>query len=98
METYAASYSAPAATNFGDAGLRQQAEELESVFLNTLVSEMFSGIDKDSEFGGGFATETWRSMQTEQFAGAIAKSGGIGLADQIMSSLLLAQEQANPGA
>lgn len=97
MEVYATSYSGTAPTNFGQQGLRQQAEELEAVFLNTLVSEMFSGLDKDSQFGGGFATETWRSMQTEQFAAAIAKSGGIGIAEQIMTSLLQAQEQANPG-
>ena len=74
--------------------LRQQAEELEGVFLNTLVKEMFSGIDTDGAFGGGFAEETWRGMQSEQFAARMAETGGIGLADQIMGDLLLLQEAA----
>lgn len=94
MEAYATSFSAPTAQAHGQAGLRQQAEELEAVFLNTLVAEMFKGLGKDSENGGDFATGTWRTMQSEQFAAAIAKSGGVGLADQIMASLLQAQEQA----
>ena len=55
------------------ATIRAQAEELEGVFLNTLMSEMFSSIDARGEFGGGFAEETWRSMQSEQFAGAMAQ-------------------------
>ena len=73
--------------------LRAQAEELEGVFLNTLMSQMFSSIDASEEsFGGGFAEETWRSMQSEQYASAMAKSGGIGLADQLVSELMKLQE------
>lgn len=96
MQSLATSFSAAAPVQgTPNERLRQQAEELESVFLNTLVSEMFSSIDTESEFGGGYAEETWRSMQSEQFAAALAKSGGIGIADQIMSNLLSAQESAN---
>ena len=96
MQSLATSFSAAAPVQGTvNERLRQQAEELESVFLNTLVSEMFSSIDTDSEFGGGYAEETWRSMQSEQFAAAMAKSGGIGIADQIMSNLLNAQESAS---
>ena len=96
MEVYATSFSSAQAVQGSlNDRLRQQAEELEAVFLNTLVSEMFTSIDTDSEFGGGYAEETWRSMQSEQFAAALAKSGGIGIADQIMANLLTAQESAN---
>jgi len=75
-----------------DQRLRQQAEELEGVFLNTLVSQMFAGLDSKNGFGGGFAEDTWRSIQSEQLANQIAQSGGIGLADQILASLLDVQE------
>jgi len=75
--------------------LRAQAEELEGVFLNTLMSQMFSSIDTEGDFGGGFAEETWRSMQSEQFAASMAEGGGIGLADQLVRELLQLQE-ANP--
>jgi flagellar protein FlgJ len=71
---------------------RQQATELEGIFLNTLMREMFSSIKTDNGFGGGFAEETWRGMQAEQLADAMAGAGGIGLADSIMSDLLAAQE------
>lgn len=74
--------------------IRQQAEELESVFLNTLMKEMFSGIETKGEFGGGFAEETWRGMQAEQYATAMAQAGGIGLADSLMADLIALQEAA----
>ena len=73
--------------------LRQQAEELESVFLNTLMKQMFTSIKTDeSVMGGGFAEETWRGMQAEQMADNLARAGGIGLADALMPDLLAAQE------
>ena len=76
--------------------LHKQAVELEGVFLNTLMKEMFSSIDtSENSFGGGFAEETWRGMQSEQFASALAEKGGIGLADQLMSDLLRMQEANN---
>jgi flagellar protein FlgJ len=79
----------------GYAKLHQQAKDLEGVFLNTLMKEMFSSIKTDDQnFGGGFAEETWRGMQAEQFAGAMAEQGGIGLADQLMPTLLRLQEAA----
>jgi flagellar protein FlgJ len=74
--------------------LRQQASQLEGVFLNTLTSTMFSSLKTDGTFGGGFGEETWRSMQSEQLADSIAQSGGIGLADAITRSLLDVQEAA----
>ena len=76
--------------------LKKQAVDLEGVFLNTLMKEMFSSIKTDeASFGGGFAEETWRGMQAEQFAGALAQTGGIGLADQLMGDLLRLQEASN---
>ena len=71
----------------------KQAKDLEGTFLNTLMKEMFSSIDtKEESFGGGFAEETWRGMQAEQFANAMADQGGIGLADQLMPTLMKLQE------
>lgn len=76
-------------------GLRKQAQDLEGVFLNTLVSQMMSSIKTDGTFGGGYAEDTWRSMQSEQIANSIAHAGGVGLADDIMRSLLLNQQAVN---
>tara|TARA_R110002124_G_scaffold63350_50_gene173716 strand:+ start:19258 stop:19593 length:336 start_codon:yes stop_codon:yes gene_type:complete len=76
--------------------VRQQAEEYEAVFLNTLTKQMFSSIKTDQNaMGGGFGEETWRSMQAEELAGTMAKNGGLGLAEQILPDLLALQEIAN---
>lgn len=77
--------------------LREKAQELEGVFLNTLVAEMFKGLETDSEmFGGGFAEETWRGLMAEQYADQMAKAGGVGLADQLVAALLQVQETTQP--
>lgn len=73
--------------------LKNQARELEGVFLNTLLKEMFGSLKTDkSSFGGGFAEETWRSMQSEQLSNTIAESGGLGLADSLYTDLLAVQQ------
>jgi flagellar protein FlgJ len=74
--------------------LARQATALEGVFLNTLTKEMFASIKTDGAFGGGFGEETWRSMQSEQLADDIAKSGGVGLAAAITRSLIDLQQAA----
>lgn len=75
--------------------LREQAEELEGIFLNTLMKEMFASLKTDeSSMGGGFAEDTWRGMQAEQMADAIARAGGVGLADALLPDLIAAQEAA----
>lgn len=78
------------------ARVRQQAEDFEGVFLNTLTKQMFSSVKTDqSAMGGGFGEETWRSMQAEQLANTMAQNGGLGIADQLMPDLLALQEAAN---
>lgn len=87
---------APAATDQPQISdrLRKQAVELEGVFLNTLMKQMFSSLGTEGTFGGGFAEQTWRGMQAEQFAAVMAEAGGIGLADALLGDLLAIQESA----
>ena len=78
------------------AKVRQQAEDFEGVFLNTLTKELFSSIKTDeSVMGGGFGEETWRSMQSEQLAANMAQNGGLGIAEQLLPDLLAMQEAIN---
>lgn len=79
----------PAATD----PMREKAKEFEAVFLNVMLASAFEGLGEDDEFSSQ-ATDTWRSLQVEQFAKAISESGGIGIADQIYAELLQIQEQA----
>ena len=83
-------------TPFQVARVRQQAEEFEAVFLNTLTKQLFANIKTDeSVMGGGFGEETWRSMQAEEIAGTMAQNGGLGIAEQLLPDLLALQEAAN---
>lgn len=80
------------------AKIKQQAEEFEGVFLNILTKQMFSSLKTESDFGGGFGEETWRSMQAEQLAATMAQNGGLGIADQLMGDLIALQEKAGASA
>jgi Rod binding domain-containing protein len=71
------------------------AREFESVFLSTIFNRMFESIETDGPFGGGEAERTWRSFLAEQYAGEVARQGGIGLADAVRAELVGLQEKAN---
>ena len=69
---------------------RAAAQDFEAVFLNSMFQHMF-GISGDG-FGGSGAVGVWRSMLTDEYAKSFAKSGGIGIADQVYRTLIARQE------
>ncbi len=71
------------------------AQDFEAVFLNSMFSQMFTGIDGEGPFGGGAGTGVWRSFLTDEYAKSTAKAGGIGIADHVYRELL-AQQEARP--
>jgi peptidoglycan hydrolase FlgJ len=71
---------------------RATATDFEQVFLNSMFSQMFTGLDGDGPFGGGKATGVWRSFLTDAYAKNFAKAGGIGLGDHIYGALIAQQE------
>jgi peptidoglycan hydrolase FlgJ len=73
---------------------RAAAEDFESVFLQTMIGEMLSGLGKDGPLGEGEAGGAWRSMLVQQYAGTISKAGGVGLADSVYRDILALQEKA----
>jgi peptidoglycan hydrolase FlgJ len=64
------------------------AVEFESVFLNTMFNQMFTGIEGDGPFGGAGGAGVWRSFLSEEYAKSFAKAGGIGLADHVYRALI----------
>lgn len=88
----------PAATPYAQAAgqippkIQAAAEEFESVFLSSMLSHMFAGLDTEGPFGGGQAEETYRGLLIEEYGKAITQSGGIGIADTIARELLSLQE------
>ncbi|HVY00705.1 MAG TPA: flagellar assembly peptidoglycan hydrolase FlgJ [Pseudorhodoplanes sp.] len=73
---------------------RAAAQDFESVFLATMFSQMTTATGSEGPFGDGPATGVWRSMLTQEYAKAVAKNGGIGIADHVYRSLLGQQEVA----
>jgi Rod binding domain-containing protein len=71
---------------------RASAVDFEATFLNTMFSQMFTGIDGDGPFGGGGAGGVWRSFLSDEYAKTFAKAGGIGLADHVYRALIAQQE------
>ncbi|MTI16758.1 hypothetical protein E1162_05860 [Rhodobacteraceae bacterium RKSG542] len=69
---------------------RDLGQELEAAILHTLVESMMPK-DMASIYGGGTAGNTYKSMLAEQLANKIADSGGIGLADMLVTDELLNQ-------
>ncbi|QOZ27131.1 flagellar assembly peptidoglycan hydrolase FlgJ [Bradyrhizobium sp. CCBAU 51753] len=69
------------------------ATDFESMFLNTMFSQMTTGLKGDGPFGDTVGTGPWRSMLTDQYAKNFAKSGGVGISNEVFRSLIL--QQAN---
>jgi flagellar protein FlgJ len=74
---------------------REQAEavaqQFERMFISEMLRPMFEGIETDGEFGGGNAEATFRPMLIDQYSDAIAKGGGIGIADSVLKEILRMQ-------
>ena len=69
------------------------AQDFESVFLNSMFSQMTSGIKGEGPFGDTPGTGVWRSMLTEEYSKSFAKAGGVGISNDVYRTLIL--QQAN---
>ena len=84
-----------ASPNVADVHTREQARgvalQFERMFIAEMLGPMFQGLETDGPFGGGNAEATFRPMLLEQYADAITKGGGIGIADSVMKEILKMQ-------
>ncbi|MGX9392357.1 flagellar assembly peptidoglycan hydrolase FlgJ [Nitrobacteraceae bacterium UC4446_H13] len=72
---------------------KSTAQDFEAMFLNTMFSQMTSGLKGEGPFGDTPGTGVWRAMQTEQYSRSFAKAGGIGISNDVYRTLIL--QQAN---
>jgi Rod binding domain-containing protein len=70
---------------------KSTAQDFEAVFINSMFQQMSTGVGGDGPFGGSGATGVWRSFLTNEYANTFAKAGGIGIADQVYSTLIAHQ-------
>jgi flagellar protein FlgJ len=68
-----------------------QAQNFEGMFLNSMFSQMTSGLKGEGPFGNTVGTGIWRSMQIEQYSKSFAKAGGVGIAKNIYRTLIMTQ-------
>ncbi len=75
---------------------KAKAEDFEAVFLNSMFSQMASGVKGEGPFGDTQGTGVWRSMMVDQYARSFAKAGGIGIGNEVYRTLIM--QQANQSA
>jgi Rod binding domain-containing protein len=73
-------------------GAGQAAQDFEAMFLAQMLKPMFAGIGTDGMFGGGPGEEVFREMMVDEYGKAIARAGGVGIADQVKAEMLKLQE------
>lgn len=71
------------------------AQDFEAMFATQLLQPMFEGVAVDPTFGGGHGEEIMRSFMLQEYGKLIAKTGKLGIAAQVKSEMLKAQESAN---
>ncbi|THD61809.1 MAG: flagellar rod assembly protein FlgJ [Bradyrhizobium sp.] len=67
------------------------AQDFEAMFLNSMFSQMTSGLQGEGPFGNTPGTGVWRSMLTEQYSKSFAKAGGVGISNDVYRTLILQQ-------
>jgi Rod binding domain-containing protein len=72
---------------------RANAQEFEAMFLNSMFSQMTTGIKGEGPFGDTPGTGVWRSMLTDEYSKSFAKAGGVGISNDVFRTLIL--QQAN---
>ncbi len=71
---------------------RKTAQDFEAMFLGQMMQPMFEPLSTAAPFGGGHAEKMWRSFMIDEYGKAMAKSGGVGIADTVQRQILMAQE------
>ncbi|MEQ8664760.1 MAG: rod-binding protein [Rhodospirillales bacterium] len=72
--------------------MKKVAEDFEAFFLAQALAPMFNDIEPEAPFGGGPGEDIWRSMQVQEYGKAIAKQGGVGIADHVLEQMIRLQE------
>ena len=79
-----------------EAKARKTAQDFESMFLEQTLERLFASGGADGPLGdNGMGGEVYRSMLVKEYAGNIARSGGVGIAAQVYREILKMQESGH---
>ena len=72
---------------------KKTAQDFETMFLEQTLERVFASSGTEGPLGdNGTGGAVYRSMLVKEYAGGIAKPGGVGIASQIYRELLKLQE------
>lgn len=71
----------------GHLKMREASRDFEAHVIGALLQPMFEGLGQGGLFGGGSAEAQWRPMLVAEYGRAIARAGGLGLADSVLATL-----------
>jgi len=74
------------------AKIRETAQDFEAFYLGQMLQPMFANLGAEEPFGGGSAENTWRTLLVDEYGKAIARKGGVGIADAVVQQMLRMQE------
>jgi len=77
-----------------NANIDKTSEDFEAMFATQMLQPMFEGMGVNPIFGGGHGEEVMRSFLLQEYGKMIAKTGKLGIARQVKSEMLRAQEAA----
>lgn len=78
--------------------VQETGQKFEAFFIGQMMEHMSAGIATDPTFGGGHGEDMWKSMMNQEYGKEIAKSGRLGIADQVVKSMLKMQEDRTAAA
>jgi Rod binding domain-containing protein len=74
---------------------RKVGAEFEQMFIAQMLQPIFDAMPSDGLFGGGQGERMFRSFQVDEYAKAVTRSGGIGIADAVARHIISMQEKSN---
>lgn len=78
----------------GNAKIDAAARDFEAMLATQLLKPMFDTVPVDDTFGGGHGEEIMRSFMLQEYGKQIAKTGMLGIASQVKTVMIRAQENA----
>lgn len=72
---------------------RKVSQDFEGMFVGMMIKSMRATVHEDKLTGGGHGEEAFRSMLDQEYANAMVKRGGLGLA-KIIEKEIIRQESS----
>jgi len=68
------------------------ASDFEAQFISQMLSNMFATVDNKESLGGSDSEDVYNSLLIDEYGKIFAKSGGVGVADQVKRIMIHQQE------